>query len=377
MHKAFTENQLKISSEYKTAVIGAGAISRRGHLPALKKLNNVQIGIFDVNSSLLQSVGDEFGISQLYKSFDQVLDDDCSIVHICTPTGTHKDLIIQALYAGKQVLVEKPLAQNLSEAIDIYRVMSETGGEVGIVQNWRYYPAVRKAKNRLSGGYLGRLVSVHGNALTRFPNSWTRGTWLYHEAAVLMDFAPHLVDQLLWFNEGSVKTVFAVGGDFTNGNMNFMNYIQIMIEFDNGVVVTADISWLTGSMIFSIELHGTSGHIYLDVKNDVMHELHGTITPIDDLRHYIKRLRSLARGLTNGSFFGGPMVFYKTLILDFLQSVEENKKPPVPLQHGFMINLVLDAAKESFEKKKPVNINEFLLQKGCSQSEVDLFVEKG
>jgi len=53
-----------------------------------------------------------------------------------------------------------------------------------------------------------------------------------------------------------VKTVYAAGGDFSKGNMDFINYAVITIEFEDGSVVTADISWMTASVLkFTLDIH--------------------------------------------------------------------------------------------------------------------------
>ena len=75
---------------------------------------------------------------------------------------------------------------------------------------------------------------------------------------------------LLWINGSPPKKVFAFGGDFTGGNMGFINYAQILIEFENKSIAVADVSWLTAilGMRFTINIHGSGGHILMDVRND-------------------------------------------------------------------------------------------------------------
>jgi len=359
------------------AVMGAGAISRRGHLPALLNMPTVeQIGVFDLNSSLLESVGREFPGIRLYKSIDEILHDPMyEIVHICTPTNTHSELAIAAMRSGKHVLVEKPLTTNTIESLEMFRASVDTGQKIGIVKNWRYFPSVIDARRRVEEGYLGKLVSVNGLSLTRFPNSWTRGTWLYNEGAVLFDFTPHLVDMVLWFNDSIVKSVYAIGGDFTRGQMKFNNYAQILLEFVNGSIACLDTSWLTGTLVFELQIHGTSGHIKLDVKNDLAHEFHGTVTPVDDLRHFWQQMRSMVRGLRSGTFFGGPMMFYEKLILDYQNRISNRQDPPVSLRQGIMITLVLEAAQESLLTRSPVEISTLMRKSGFAENEIGTILQ--
>src|ERR1700754_5137057 len=101
----------------KVAVIGLG-IGRshivEGYLPHPDRF---EVAILcDLNDERLNAVGDEFGISGRTKDFAAVLAmPDIDIVDICTPPGSHFELILQALAAGKHVVCEKPLVGSLAD----------------------------------------------------------------------------------------------------------------------------------------------------------------------------------------------------------------------------------------------------------------------
>jgi predicted dehydrogenase len=67
----------------------------------------------------LNGVASKYGVRP-YESFSQIIDDkDVDVVDICTPTYTHRKLAVEAMEAGKHVIVEKPMALNLEEADDM------------------------------------------------------------------------------------------------------------------------------------------------------------------------------------------------------------------------------------------------------------------
>lgn len=346
----------------KIGIIGAGTITRTAHLPALKSIPSIEVtGIADTDKSIATRMAKKFRIPQSYTRYQDLIKDDLiDLVDICTPPQVRLEIIKLAAEKGKHILVEKPLALSLKEALEIYRAVKEHGVKLNIVKNYRYFTSVPKVKERVSEGHLGKIVTMEGSALTPHPANLTRAMWPYHYGGVLYDFAPHLIDMMLWINDSPVKKVCAFGGDFTGGNMGFLNYSQILLEFENKAIAVVDVSWLTAilGMRFTINIHGTGGHVLLDVRNDNFIEFHGMLTPIDELSNSFKKAIKLAKNVITGSYFKGAAPFYKPLIMDFIDSIKKNREPPVPVEQGVMINAILEAASESITQNKIVDIEE-------------------
>lgn len=262
--------------------------------------------------------------------------------------------------------MEKPLALSLSEAIQITELVAKYHVKLNIVQNYRYFSSVQKAKNRITQGYLGNLLSMQGSALTTHPADQTKSTWLYHYGGVLFDFTPHLIDMLLWLNDSPVEKVFAFGGDIT-GNMGYISSAQIVIQFKNKTVAFADASWLTATLgaRFTMNLHGSGGHLLMDIRNDSLVEFHGMLTPLDELNHSVKKMAKVAKGIANGSYFKVSRALHVALMKDFLDSIEKDTDPPASAEHGLAVIAVLDAAKESIIHGKPITLANSQLQTHC------------
>ena len=154
--------------------------------------------------------------------------------------------------------------------------------------------------------------------------------------------------------------VFAVCKDISEGRMGFINYAQIMIEFQNGLIATLDISWVTGSFIFSMEFHGTAGHIYLDVRNNDFFEVHGKSTPIDDIRRFHNRMKTIGKDILSGQFFAGAMIFYDFIYSNFFDAIRHDTRPDVDLMDGVIVNAILDAAFRSSQEKRYVELSKFI-----------------
>jgi myo-inositol 2-dehydrogenase/D-chiro-inositol 1-dehydrogenase len=348
----------------RIGIVGAGAIARRGHLPVYRTMPEIDIvGVADLDLSLAENVAAEFGITRYVSDCKTLIEDDSiELVDICTPTQTHLEVIRTAVEQGKHILVEKPLSTTLEDALEIQNIIKANDIHLCVVHNWRYTPSVRRVAERIFNGYLGNIVTIHSLGLTSFPSSWTLNTWLYHKGGVLYDFGPHMIDIILYMkNFSPVKTVYAAGGDFSQGNMDFINYAVVTIEFEDGSIVTTDISWMTASVMkFTLDIHGTAGNIFLDIRNDSFSEVHGFSTPFDDIRYFSRKMWRIGTGVLSGSYFNRANAYYKPMICDFMNAIKGNGEIPVTIDQAVMTNAVLEAAQLSILEKRPVSFSELV-----------------
>lgn len=91
--------------------------------------------------------------------------DDVDVVHICTPNATHADLARKAIASGKAVVCEKPLATSVEDAGELADLADRAGVVTGVPFVYRFYPAVREARDRILRGDAGRLWLLHGSYL--------------------------------------------------------------------------------------------------------------------------------------------------------------------------------------------------------------------
>ncbi len=348
---------------FNVAVIGAGAIARRAHLPTWRKIKDARIlGVADIDEKLLARVAREFEIGATVKDYRRLLDDPAvDIVDICTPTPTHHQMVLDCLQAGKHVLVEKPLTLSLDGALEIYDQLARSDRKLSVLQNYRYIQAALDAKQRIQTGRIGRVLTAHGKSFNAVPVGWTRGSWLYHKAAVLYDFTPHLIDIILWLADDRPATVFAVGRDFTE-NAPFLASAQIVVEFENKAVAMMDTSWTTNASRFELDLFGDGGFLHVEPMRDYLIEGHASTTPLEDTRNFTRKMSNIVKGVVTGSLSNKQLLAYKPLFEQFIDCITEDTSPPVPVAQALNVNLVLEAAVQSISSKSPVHIPEMLEQ---------------
>lgn len=146
----------------KIGIIGSGGIAV-SHAKAYQAMAGVQIvGVADVVPGKAQEFINNLAIedAQAFENHKQMLDLDIDGVSICTPNIFHHMTSIDALQAGKHVLVEKPLAVTLDQGIEMVQVAKKTGKMLSVGFQPRYDPNMQKVTNIVQSGQLGDIYYV-------------------------------------------------------------------------------------------------------------------------------------------------------------------------------------------------------------------------
>ncbi|WP_375432780.1 Gfo/Idh/MocA family protein [uncultured Friedmanniella sp.] len=190
------------------AVVGAGTIAA-DHLRAYAAEPDAQvIGVGDRHLERARALAAAYGIEQVYGSLAEVLADDrVRAVSICTANTSHAELAVAALDAGRHLLVEKPLATTLADALDIQVAADRSGSvvQVGFVR--RFSGNVRTLKRFIDAGDLGDLYYGRATNLRRagHPGGWY-GDPTRSGGGPLMDIGSHVLD-LCWYLMGRPEPV--------------------------------------------------------------------------------------------------------------------------------------------------------------------------
>jgi len=144
-------------------LLGCGAIAQIAHIPAALRAKRVSLtALCDGAQDLLEKIGRRAGVSRLYTDYAVMLaDQQVLAVVIAAPDEFHVPLAIQALEAGKHVLVEKPLGTNTAECVDLRRVVEQTGLKLQVGSMKRHDPGVAFA-HRFIQEQVGSILSVSG-----------------------------------------------------------------------------------------------------------------------------------------------------------------------------------------------------------------------
>lgn len=147
------------------------------------------------------------------------------ILSVCTPTDTHVEIAVRALEAGKNVLLEKPVALGVSGALSIRDAAARSSGMLMVAHVVRFFPGYERVWEAVAAGRLGVRWTARAERLT---SGGGAPAWLHDESrsgGILVDFAIHDFDQMNLIL-GDPVAVTAVGSTTTA--------VQTTIEYRDG-----------------------------------------------------------------------------------------------------------------------------------------------
>src|SRR3569833_1522249 len=214
------------------------------------------VGCCDSDASTADAFRRRYNVPAL--SWTNLLDaPDIDAVSICTPTGTHAELGVQALMSGKHVIIEKPLdvtAEACDRLIDAQRVSGKT---LACICQHRFDASTIFMHDAIARGDLGAIALVEARVTWHrtqqyYDSAGWRGTWALDGGGCLMNQGVHTVDLMLWLC-GSVRSVYA------------HNRTAATLTFANGGIgsIVASTAAYPGFPV-RLAVHGTQGSAVLE-----------------------------------------------------------------------------------------------------------------
>ena len=158
----------------RVAVIGCGSIARQRHAHEYSLNKNCEIaGFFDFVSERAEALVKEYG-GKVYGTLDELLSDESvDAVSVCVANAYHAETTIKALRSGKHVLCEKPMAISLEDCEAMIKEAEKAGKRLMIGHNQRLTPAHRRAKEIISSGSMGKVLTFSTMFCHGGPESWS------------------------------------------------------------------------------------------------------------------------------------------------------------------------------------------------------------
>jgi predicted dehydrogenase len=267
-----------------------------------------------------------------------MFDLDLDAVVISTPPETHHAIAMQCLKRGLDVLVEKPLATDSREALELVE-LAEANDRVLLVGHIGVYsPAVRALKEMIEGGELGEI---------RYVDAVRTGLGMFHPSLnVVWDLAPHDVSILLYLLGRSAESVSTRGVGCVREGVEDVAYMTVM--FEDGILAHSRMSWLDPAKTRRLTVIGSEKMVVYD-----------DLESLEKLKVYDKRVDAIRRTDTFGEFqfsyhYGSVVSPYirfeeplRLEILHFLDCVRDRARPLTDGQNGLQVVRVIEAAQES------------------------------
>ncbi len=207
----------------------------------------------------LEEIARRHGLTEWTTDLDDALARDDVEIYFDTQVSAARDKAIRAaIDAGKHVYTEKPLATDLTSAVELLRLARAAGVRHGVVQDKLFLPGLRKLKRLVAGGFFGRILSVRGEfGYWVFEGDWQvaqRPSWNYRAAdggGIVMDMFPHwqYVLEQLFAPVRAVQCVAAthipvrVDESGAEYEATAEDAAYAIFELDGGIVAQVNSSW--------------------------------------------------------------------------------------------------------------------------------------
>lgn len=253
----------------KVAVVGCGNISHR-HAEGYANTGRTKlVGVADSVDAKAQALAAQYE-AKPYRSVTELLAaEDPELVSVSTPPGSHAEIAIEVLAAGKSVLLEKPPVLSLAEMDAVAEAERSSEGSVFVIFQHRHGSGAVRAADLLARGALGTPQVAVCETLWFRPRSYFdpdwRGTWVGEGGGPTLGHGIHQIDLLLHLL-GPWRTINAIAVRLDRP-VEFEDVSMASVVFESGAVATVINSLLSPRELSRIRIDTTGGtlevnHVY-------------------------------------------------------------------------------------------------------------------
>ncbi|WP_242369270.1 Gfo/Idh/MocA family protein [Adlercreutzia muris] len=234
----------------KYAIIGCGRIAVN-HIKAAANNGLELVAMCDIDDSkfdimLKKADCGYFPDAKRYSDYRQMLAEhpDIELVAIATESGKHAEIALECIDAGKNLIIEKPMAMSMADADEIIRRSAERGVKVSACHQNRFNVAVQRLRKAVEAQRLGRLShgSIHvrwNRGRSYYDQAPWRGTW-EQDGGTLMNQCIHGIDLLRWMMGDEVSEVFGTTRQQFHDYLEAEDVGVAVVKFANGAVGTIE-----------------------------------------------------------------------------------------------------------------------------------------
>ncbi len=314
--------------------------------------------VADLKPGRLDFIKKQYPFVETEKDYKNILKDkSINAVCIATPVSTHKDIAEEAMFFGKHVFVEKPMAATSEDAESLIYTAKKLGKKLAVGHVFQFAPAVRKIKSLLKAKAIGKVLHITSTRINLGPPDtevdviWDLGP---HDFSIIL----HILDEIPWkvrssrcaypFNHLNKKKVSSKG---KTKDRELTNNAHIDLSFKSGTTAHVHLSWLSANKVRLTQIFGTEGTIVYDemLALDGKLKLYGKGV---DSRLKVKDTDSSGLGYTSGEIQIVPLEQHEPLRLEceeFVKSIIHDKPLINSGEMGLEVVKLLETASESFK----------------------------
>ncbi|MFV0503788.1 MAG: Gfo/Idh/MocA family protein [Lachnospirales bacterium] len=338
----------------KIGIIGTGGISA-AHIKSYKLFSDKCeiVALCDIFPEKCQGKNKDFGLNaKIFNDHKDLLQEDLDLVSICTPPSCHKEIAVNTINAGINVIIEKPLAASLEECDKILDALKNNKVKASVISQNRFRNDAMKLKSILDSGLIGEIVSSTVNSYWWrghcYYDLWWRGTWEKEGGGCTLNHAVHHIDIHNWLLNKMPKEITAFMSNISHDNSEVEDISMAVLKYPQ------TLSTITSSVIHHgeeqyLEFHGKVAKVSMPftVKSSKSLE-NGHPTKNIELE---ERIQDYYNNVKDLEYEG-----HEAQILDVLNAINENKNPYISVQDGKNTLEIITAIYKSAATKKVVKL---------------------
>ncbi len=338
-----------------------------GNLPFKIKMVGICDSILDVALKAKENLDFEFATDNPDDIFGR---NDINVIDVCTPNIYHKEAVLNALKAGKNVYCDKPLAASFEETREITGILDQYDAVTQMALQYRFFPATMRARELIEEGRIGRIMSFRacylhsGSVDPNKPIGWKQDK-KFGGGGVLFDLGSHVLD-ILYYLLGEYSDVFArtevIYKQRPDRNGNMVNIeaddlALMIIKMKNGGTGTIEASKVaTGANDeLRFEIHGDKGAVRFNLMDPNWLEFYDNMqpeAPLGGIKGYtriecVQRFKKPGGDFPSSKFSIGWIRSHVHSLYSFLSCVHEGRPASPSFREGAYIQYVMEKAYES------------------------------
>lgn len=273
---------------------------------------------------------------------DALSDPNVDAVVIATPVSTHRRLALDALRAGKHVLVEKPLAATTDTAREIASAARDNSRVLMVGHTFIYNPAVTKVKEMIERGTLGEIYYIDSSRVNLGLHQF--------DINVIWDLAPHDVSIILYWLGKRPLRASARGNSYTQNDIEDVAFITL--EFADKVMAHIHVSWMSPAKLRRTTIVGSKQMVVYD-DLEAMEKVKLYDSGVETLKLNQQTRAELQRIYRVGDVLSPRLDVVEPLRVEcahFVECIREGKTPRTNGDAGIAVVQVLEAATRSLRE---------------------------
>lgn len=345
----------------KIGLIGCGKVAVEHHIPSLKRISRAEIvAVADIQPERLTCLTKDYSTTTKYATAAELIQDPrIEAIGVLTHTPSHHAISLAALYAGKHVFLEKPLALSRKECDQLVEAGRVSGKKTMICFNLRWHRLILQAKEILSSGRLGPIVAIR-SVYTHFRDGIQAPDWhrkLCHGGGVTFNESVHHIDLWRYLLKQEIEEVFA----FHAPSATYEDETSVINARLSGGTLATAINTFQTSPSNEIEIFGSNGRLVIclyrfdGIRFYSCSEYPGSLsTRIKGIPQTMKLLAGAFPAMKRGGGFGE--TFYHAWN-HFIDSILSDKPSDCSFDDGRQAVLTSLAAIQSFRTNQLVAVD--------------------